>query len=118
MEECIFCKIIAREIPSQVVYEDDNLLAFRDSNPVAPVHVLVVPKSHVTSLQDLSEKHIEIADVEKQRDELEAALDRSEDQTTRMREWFKARTGLDSILLNVHMKALDTALAKLEKPDA
>ena len=60
MEECIFCKIIAREIPSQVVYEDDDLLAFQDINPLAPVHVLIVPKSHVSSLHDLGEEHIDL----------------------------------------------------------
>ena len=57
MEECIFCKIVAREIPSQVVYEDDEILAFRDINPLAPVHVLIVPKSHISSLQELKEGH-------------------------------------------------------------
>ena len=44
MEDCIFCKIIKGEIPSNKVYEDDEVLAFRDINPVAPVHILVIPK--------------------------------------------------------------------------
>ena len=47
---CIFCKIIAGEIPSTKVYEDENTLAFRDLNPQAPVHVLVVPKQHVANI--------------------------------------------------------------------
>ena len=47
---CIFCKIIAGEIPSTKVYEDENTLAFRDLNPQAPVHVLVVPKQHVANV--------------------------------------------------------------------
>ena len=47
MSNCIFCKIIAGEIPSAKVYEDDSIYAFRDINPMAPVHVLVVPKTHV-----------------------------------------------------------------------
>ena len=50
MENCLFCKIIAGEIPSTKVYEDDKTYAFRDINPMAPVHVLVVPKTHVASL--------------------------------------------------------------------
>jgi len=57
MEDCIFCKIIAKEIPSQVVYEDDDILAFRDINPMAPVHVLIVPKPHISSLQELNAGH-------------------------------------------------------------
>ena len=47
MENCLFCKIIAGAIPSTKVYEDDSVLAFRDINPQAPVHVLVVPKAHI-----------------------------------------------------------------------
>ena len=46
--DCIFCKIIAGEIPSTKVYEDDQVLAFRDINPVAPTHILVIPKQHIT----------------------------------------------------------------------
>lgn len=53
MEDCLFCKIIKREIPSNTVYEDEEILAFRDINPVAPVHVLVIPKKHISSLVDL-----------------------------------------------------------------
>ena len=47
MENCLFCKIIAGDIPSTKVYEDDAILAFRDINPQAPVHILVVPKTHI-----------------------------------------------------------------------
>ena len=47
MENCLFCKIIAGSIPSTKVYEDEQVLAFRDINPLAPVHVLVVPKAHI-----------------------------------------------------------------------
>ena len=50
---CLFCKIIAREIPASIVYEDDRLLAFNDINPQAPTHVLVIPKQHIESLNDL-----------------------------------------------------------------
>ena len=48
--ECIFCKIINGELPSEKVYEDEEFLAFKDINPVAPVHILVVPKKHIVSL--------------------------------------------------------------------
>ena len=54
MDDCLFCKIIKKEIPSKVVYEDDTVLAFRDINPVAPVHILVIPKKHIGSLAELT----------------------------------------------------------------
>ncbi|MEW6034569.1 MAG: histidine triad nucleotide-binding protein [Chloroflexota bacterium] len=56
MKDCIFCRIVAKQIPSQVVYEDSEILAFRDIHPMAPVHVLFVPKAHVFSVQDLGPK--------------------------------------------------------------
>jgi len=54
---CLFCKIIAGEIPSSKVYEDDSVYAFRDINPQAPVHVLVVPKAHIASADDVSHEN-------------------------------------------------------------
>lgn len=51
---CIFCEIIAGNIPSTKVYEDDNILAFKDINPVAPVHIIVVPKVHIESANDIN----------------------------------------------------------------
>ena len=56
MNDCIFCKIIKKEIPSSIVYEDNEILAFRDINPVAPVHILVIPKKHISSLIDLNKE--------------------------------------------------------------
>ncbi len=56
MEDCLFCKIIKGEVPSSKVYEDEKVYAFKDINPAAPIHILVVPKKHVDSLVDLSEK--------------------------------------------------------------
>ena len=50
MEGCIFCKIIKGEIPSTKVYEDEEILAFKDINPVAPIHILVIPKKHIESV--------------------------------------------------------------------
>lgn len=53
---CLFCKIINREIPASIVYEDDQLLAFNDIHPQAPTHVLIVPKKHIATLNDLQEE--------------------------------------------------------------
>ena len=53
MSDCLFCKIIAGEIPSAKVYEDEATYAFRDINPMAPTHVLVVPKTHIASLAEI-----------------------------------------------------------------
>lgn len=54
MGDCIFCGIIEKRIPSTIVYEDDKVLAFNDINPVAPVHVIIVPKKHITSMNALT----------------------------------------------------------------
>lgn len=59
MEDCLFCKIIKGEIPSTKVYEDEEILAFKDINPAAPIHILVIPKKHIKSLVEL-EKEDEI----------------------------------------------------------
>lgn len=56
MEDCIFCKIIKREIPADIVYEDEQIIAFKDINPVAPIHILVIPKKHISSLAQLEIK--------------------------------------------------------------
>jgi len=52
--DCLFCKIIAGEIPADVVYETDRVLAFRDLNPQAPTHVLIVPRRHVATINDIT----------------------------------------------------------------
>ena len=57
MTDCLFCKIIDGEMPGDIVYENDNVLAFKDINPIAPVHILVIPKEHIATLNDLEEKH-------------------------------------------------------------
>jgi histidine triad (HIT) family protein len=54
MADCLFCRIIRKEIPAAIVYEDDRLLAFNDINPQAPLHALVIPKRHIDSLNALS----------------------------------------------------------------
>src|SRR3954465_13485879 len=53
MADCLFCKIIKREIPASIVYEDDRVLAFNDINPQAPTHVLVIPQRHIATLGDV-----------------------------------------------------------------
>jgi len=55
--DCVFCRIVAGEIPADIVYQDRELLAFRDINPQAPTHILIVPKSHIPSLADITAKH-------------------------------------------------------------
>jgi len=60
MGDCIFCKIIAGEIPSKKIYEDDKVLAFYDISPAAPVHFLVIPKEHISSANELTEENSEI----------------------------------------------------------
>lgn len=54
MENCIFCKIIKGQIPASVVYEDDKVLAFNDIKPVAPVHVIIIPKEHIADVKSLN----------------------------------------------------------------
>ena len=56
-QDCIFCKIIAGEIPSKQVYQDDRVTVFHDINPVAPVHVLIVPNEHIPSVNAAEEAH-------------------------------------------------------------
>ena len=57
MSDCLFCKIIAGDIPSSKVYEDEAVYAFRDINPMAPVHILIVPKTHVPSTDGINEEN-------------------------------------------------------------
>lgn len=57
MNECLFCRMVKGEIKPDVVYEDDEVLAFRDLNPQAPMHVLVIPKLHLATLNDLDDSH-------------------------------------------------------------
>ena len=54
-KNCIFCKIIAGEIPGEILHEDEEAIAFRDINPQSPIHLLIIPKRHIPSLADLSE---------------------------------------------------------------
>lgn len=58
--DCLFCKIINNDIPSKKVYEDEHVLAFHDINPIAPVHVLIIPKKHISSVLDVKEEDKEL----------------------------------------------------------
>lgn len=57
MTDCIFCKIASKQIPTKTIFEDDDLIAFHDINPAAPVHLLIVPKQHIATLSDCDESH-------------------------------------------------------------
>lgn len=57
MSDCLFCKIVAGEIPGDKVYEDDKVIAFKDINPKAEVHLLVIPREHIASLNELTPEH-------------------------------------------------------------
>ncbi|SMG66983.1 histidine triad (HIT) protein, partial [methanotrophic bacterial endosymbiont of Bathymodiolus sp.] len=58
MTDCLFCKMVAKEIEPDIVYEDEQVLAFRDISPKAPTHILVIPKQHVATLNDLQDKQL------------------------------------------------------------
>ena len=60
MSDCLFCKLVAGELPANKVYEDDKIFCFHDIDPQAPVHVLIVPKKHIASLDDLQEEDAEL----------------------------------------------------------
>lgn len=58
--DCLFCKIVANELPSQKVYENDRILAFEDISPAAPVHVLIIPKHHIASVMEIGETQYDV----------------------------------------------------------
>lgn len=60
MSDCLFCKMVRGEIKPDVVYEDEYVLAFRDINPQGPVHILIIPKEHIATLNELEEEHAEL----------------------------------------------------------
>jgi histidine triad (HIT) family protein len=60
MTDCLFCKMVAGDIQPDIVYEDDAVLAFRDVNPQAPTHVLIIPRTHIATTNDLEEDHSEL----------------------------------------------------------
>ncbi|MFZ5595947.1 MAG: histidine triad nucleotide-binding protein [Bacillota bacterium] len=60
MQDCIFCKIVSKEIPADIVYENDAVVVFRDIKPAAPVHLLLIPKKHIPTVLDLEEDNADI----------------------------------------------------------
>lgn len=60
MSECLFCKMLKKEIPVDIVYQDDDVMAFNDINPQAPVHILVIPRNHIATINDMQAEHAEI----------------------------------------------------------
>ena len=62
MKDCLFCKIVRKEIPSSIVYEDDKVMAFNDIAPQAPVHILVIPKQHIKCLSEVAD-HSVLSDI-------------------------------------------------------
>lgn len=58
--QCIFCDIINKKVPSEIVYEDSNFIIFKDIKPSAPIHLLIVPKEHIASVNDLKDQHKEL----------------------------------------------------------
>jgi histidine triad (HIT) family protein len=61
MSDCLFCKIAAKQVPARIVHEDDEVVAFEDINPQAPVHLLVIPRLHVATMNDLGPEHDALA---------------------------------------------------------
>jgi histidine triad (HIT) family protein len=59
-DACIFCQIAAGEIPANIVYRDDHVIAFEDIKPVAPVHLLIIPKEHISSVREIDESNVQI----------------------------------------------------------
>ena len=60
MDECLFCRIVKKEIDGKILYEDDDILAFKDINPQSPVHVLIIPKKHISGVTELGEEDKEL----------------------------------------------------------
>ena len=60
MKNCLFCQIAAKEVPGEIVYEDKDIIAFKDINPVAPVHILIIPRKHISGITSLKEEDKEI----------------------------------------------------------
>ncbi len=58
MDDCLFCKIIKKEIPSSIIYEDEYVLAFKDINPVTPIHVLIIPKKHIKDCNEINDENV------------------------------------------------------------
>ena len=60
MSDCLFCKIVSGEISTDFVYKDENVIDFRDINPQAPTHILIIPREHIETLNDIDQSHVEL----------------------------------------------------------
>ncbi len=60
MENCLFCKIAEKKLSAEIVYEDEDIVAFKDINPQAPIHILIIPRKHISSLNEINEEDIPI----------------------------------------------------------
>ena len=61
MAECLFCRIVAKDVEADIVHESDDILAFRDINPAAPTHILIIPKEHIESARGIRDRHADVA---------------------------------------------------------
>jgi histidine triad (HIT) family protein len=100
---CLFCRIARHEIPARIVHEDDGLVAFRDIEPQAPTHILIVPQDHIASLNDLQPGH---RDVLGDMHLLAQALARSEGITDGWRTVVNCGTGAGQTVWHIHMHLL------------
>ncbi|MCD5414090.1 MAG: histidine triad nucleotide-binding protein [Clostridiales bacterium] len=60
MSDCIFCKIVKKEIPTEIIFEDEHIMAFNDINPQAPIHLLIIPKKHIPSIRETGQLHVSL----------------------------------------------------------
>ncbi len=105
MEDCIFCKIINKEIKTDLVYENENVIAFNDINPKAPIHVLIIPKKHIETVLDLNTEDKEIiADIYKAIKEIAKKLNIDE-QGFRLITNCKEYGGQEVMHLHIHLLA-------------
>lgn len=104
MSSCLFCRIVAGEIPSSRVYEDDRLVAFEDISPQAPMHVLVVPRQHIATLNDLTAEHDGLVGEMVRRGAAIAAARGYAD--TGFRTVFNCQSGAGQTVFHVHLHVL------------
>ena len=105
MNNCIFCKIINKEIQSDLIYENDNVIAFKDINPKAPIHILIIPKKHIETVLDLTEQDKEmISDMYKAIREIAKKLN-IEEKGFRLITNCKEDGGQEVMHLHIHLLA-------------
>jgi histidine triad (HIT) family protein len=101
---CLFCRIVSGEIPATKVYEDERMVAFADVNPQAPMHVLIVPREHIASLNDVTEAHDELVGAMLRR---AAALARERGYADRgFRTVFNCQAGAGQTVFHLHLHVL------------